>query len=201
MTQKLGDTVFRAALVTIAVVASAACYLPGQRIDAATQLGITGGLVAVAGAALAIAGLWAGLVFPEATKALLTKKKERVDSVQIAMTAHLHRTVLISCVVLVCCMAIPPAVALLKALAPQTSTVLGLRGLGFSIVVALSCAQSIALLQLLALGMVVRDGQSDSNDTARLAEQTQSVVDARDGGVAKLPGSIQRAGHVLPGQA
>lgn len=153
----------RRVCVALIVALSVATFWPGRALAMPTQLQLLGVLLNVSGVVLAITGIWAGMVFPDALKALLSGDTSSTDPVRLSLARHLFASIKVSALVVAATLIAGPLVEIARQWPWAVTNCEWLRGVSFALLVAATLAELLAMLMALGLGdAMTRSGDDGS---------------------------------------
>ena len=155
--------------VALIVALSVATFWPGRSVGIPTQLQLLGVLLNVSGVVLAISGIWAGLVFPDAMKVLLGGSNGSTDPLRIHLARHLFASIKVSACVVAAILLAGPLVEITRQWPWAVANYVPLRGVSFALLCGATLAELLALLMALGFGDAVagRSGSEHVDDSAR----------------------------------
>ncbi|MBZ0151154.1 MAG: hypothetical protein K8J09_06440 [Planctomycetes bacterium] len=156
--------------VALIVALSFAAFWPGRAVAVPTQLQLLGVLLNVSGVVLAISGIWAGLVFPDALKVLLGGSNGSTDPLRMHLARHLFASIKVSAVVVAATLLAGPLVEVVRQWPWAVAHYVPLRGVSFALLCAATLSELLALLMALGFGDAVT-GKNSGGDVAEDATQ------------------------------
>lgn len=151
------------------VVLSVAAFWPGRVVAMPTQLQLLGVLLNVSGVVLAISGIWAGLVFPDALKVLLGGINGSADPFRIHLARHLFASIKVSAFVVATALLAGPLVEIARQWPWAVENYVLLRGVSFAMLCAATLAELLALLMALGFG----DAMAGKNGSHELVDDSE----------------------------
>lgn len=138
--------------VALIVALSIAAFWPGRAVAVPTQLQLLGVLLTVSGVVLAISGVWAGLVFPDALKVLLGGSNGSTDPLRMHLARHLFASIKVSAFVVAATLLAGPLVQVARQWPWAVANYVPLRGASFALLCAATLFELLALLMALGFG-------------------------------------------------